>query len=382
MLIEESRWDSDTGWTNLGSHRGDADLVLYFGSRSVLLDAERYTEMRAAYPRATIAGCSATRSIAGDVVEEDVVVAVALRFAHTSIRLAQGSVTNSIQSRDAGTAIGETLAAKDLAAIFLLADGLLVDETALTAGVSAAVGDVPLIIGGMASDPRDYEMVLVGADCAPTGGVVAAVGFYGDAIRFAHGRGCGWDAFGPRRRVTKANGNVLFELDGKPAYELYRRYLGDVLSGRAASEGVIYPLSISSPEDAETTLVRAPLAIDDGPASMTFAGHVPEGWMARLMRGNADRLILGAAEAARQAHFVADESGAGDTLALVVSCAGRHQMMGQRTEEELEAVGAELAGTTRIGFYSFGEIAPVGDRGGADVHNQTICITSLTEISA
>ena len=54
--------------------------------------------------------------------------------------------------------------------------------------------------------------------------------------------------------------------------------------------------------------------------------------------------------------------------------------MGQRTEEELEAAGAMLGDTKRIGFYSYGEIAPMSERGISDVHNQTMTITSLYEV--
>lgn len=113
---------------------------------------------------------------------------------------------------------------------------------------------------------------------------------------------------------------------------------------------------------------------------MTFAGNVPEGWIARLMRGNIDRLILASGDAGRQARVAQAQPGT-PSLALVVGCGGRAILMGQRTEEELEAAGAQLAGDTkRIGFYSYGEIAPICELGVSDVHNQTMTITSLYEV--
>jgi hypothetical protein len=353
---------------------------MYFGNRNALRCADRYDELRSTYPNAKIIGCSGTRSIIGDTLEEDAIVAVALGFARTSVRIARAQVTELSQSRTAGKEIGTTLFAKDLAGIFVLADGLRVDGSDFTAGLTARIGPGPLIVGGMASDPRDYLETLVGADCAPRSGMIAAVGFYGSAIRLSHGRASGWDAFGPRRRITRSNGNVLYELDGKPAFELYQRYLGEELSASISSSGVIFPLQISPPEHPERTLVRAPLAVDEGPASMTFAGHMPQGWIARLMRGNTDRLILGAADAARQARVEPMPGSRSESLALIVSCAGREQIMGQRTERELELAGAALGSETkRIGFYSFGEIAPMSDSGISEVHNQTMTITSLTE---
>lgn len=382
VVVEESRWSPDSGWQpQLAARASAADLVIYFGSRDVLRCADRYHEMRSAYPRATIVGCSATRSISGDVLDENVLVAVALRFTGTRIAMAHSRLTDPSQSRAAGETIGKALAANDLAAVLVLADGLRVDGTDLTGGLCDAIGAGPLVIGGMASDPRDYQAALVGADGVPESGLIAAVGFYGGAIRFTNGCASGWDAFGPSRRVTRSARNVLYELDGKPPYELYERYLGEELSMRDRSDdGVVFPLQISHPEIQRNTLVRAPLAIDGSRKSMTFAGHIPEGWTARLMRGNADRLIFAAADAARQARPYDLPGLRGDSLALIVSCAGRHQVMGQRTEEELEVVGAQLdRATKRIGFYSFGEIAPIGHSTISEVHNQTISVTSIAE---
>jgi hypothetical protein len=340
---------------------------------------DRYDELRSAYPGAKIIGCSSTRSIVGDALE-DGIVAVALGFVHTSIRLAHSQVMKSAQSRAGGEMIGKALTAQDLVGVFVLADGLRVDGSELTAGLCDSIGAGPLIFGGMASDSCDYTETLVGADCVPQSGMIAAVGFYGDAIRFTHGRASGWDAFGPRRRITRSIGNVLYELDGKPAFELYQRYLGEEVSAGIRA-GVLFPLQISPPEHPERAVVRALLGIDEDAGQMTFAGRMPEGWIARLMRGNLDRLILAAADAAHQARVGQPPAGSGQSLALIVSCTGRHLVMGQRTEEELEVAGAELGSQVkRIGFYSYGEIAPMSHAGVSDIHNQTMTITSLTEV--
>jgi hypothetical protein len=94
---------------------------------------------------------------------------------------------------------------------------------------------------------------------------------------------------------------------------------------------------------------------------MTFAGDVPEGWVAQLMRGNFDRLAAGAASPASTA-----EKGGGDRVAVPVSCSGRRLLMGQHTIDEVEAAGMELgADVSRLGFYSYGEISPQAPPAGA-----------------
>jgi hypothetical protein len=225
-----------------------------------------------------------------------------------------------------------------------------------------------------------FEQTLVGADCAPQPGCVAAVGFYGSAIRIGHGSAGGWDEFGPRRRITRSSGNVLYELDGEPALDLYERYLGEEDARGLPSTALLFPLLIRDPEQPDQDVVRTILAIDREARSMTFAGDVPEGWVAQLMRGNFDRLAAGAAEAARQARNGLGEHGDREGLAVLVSCIGRRLLMNQRIMDEVEAAGAELGSKfPRVGFYSYGEISPHGQAGVCQLHNQTMTVTALTE---
>ncbi len=83
--------------------------------------------------------------------------------------------------------------------MFVLSDGLNVNGSELVAGISAVIG-APFLDGGLAGDGADFQETLVGGDCAPRPRSIAAVGFYGSAIRIGHGSAGGWDVFGPRRR--------------------------------------------------------------------------------------------------------------------------------------------------------------------------------------
>jgi hypothetical protein len=189
------------------------------------------------------------------------------------------------------------------------------------------------------------------------------------------------DEFGPRRQITRSRGNVLFEFDGEPALDLYERYLGEDEARGLPGSGLLFPLRIFDPERPDHDIVRTILAVDHQARSMTFAGDVPEGWTAQLMRGNFDRLAAGAAMAARQA---ADGVGPGrtgsDQVAILVSCIGRRLLMGQHTADELEAASAEFGPhIPQLGFYSYGEISPHRVSGVCELHNQTMTVTTIAE---
>jgi hypothetical protein len=382
MHTQKIIWNDRSGWTAPDKDAADASLVLYFGTRGALNCGTRYDELRALFPRAHIMGCSTGGQIDDNDVNDDEIVAVAVSFDATRLKVCRQDIGDPQHSRDYGEALGRALQADDLAGVFVLSDGLNVNGSELVAGICKVIGaDVPLT-GGLAGDGADFKETLVGADCAPRARTIAGLGFYGPAIRVGHGSAGGWDLFGPRRKVTRSAGNVLFELDGEPALDLYERYLGPDESKGLPSSALLFPIQVYDLEQPDSAVVRTVLAIDRAARSMTFAGDIPQGWTAQLMRGNLDRLSAGAADAARQARSGLKAGDDAERLSILVSCIGRRLLMGQRTIEEVEAAGAELGpDTPRLGFYSYGEISPHAKSGHCELHNQTMTVTTLAEVA-
>jgi hypothetical protein len=258
----------------------------------------------------------------------------------------------------------------------VLSDGMHVNGSALVNGLRASVAPDVVITGGLAGDGARFEKTWVLQAGAPSSPVVCAVGLYGDRLALGCSSGGGWDVFGPERAITKSRDNVLYELDGKPALELYKTYLGERAAELPAS-ALLFPLSIR-PGGADHSVVRTILSVDEVANTMTFAGDVPQGYRAQLMRANFERLIAGS-EGAASALRDSSRFGA-KTLAIAISCVGRRLVLGERAEEEVEASLAELPpGTQQVGFYSYGEISPSGVKG-CDLHNQTMTLTTISEL--
>jgi hypothetical protein len=223
------------------------------------------------------------------------------------------------------------------------------------------------------------QCTRVGHDAMPEQDRVVAIGLYGKHLRVGYGSLGGWEAFGPERFVTRSVNNVLYELDGQSALALYKRYLGEHAAGLPAT-GLLFPLAVRL-KGGRTSLVRTILGIDESAQSITFAGDIPQGSYARLMRANFDRLIDGAMVAARDCLRQADASE--PELALLISCVGRKLLLGQRIEEEVEGVRRVLgASAVLAGFYSYGEICPHLGEPRGELHNQTMTITTLAEDAA
>jgi len=375
MRATQTNWNSQTGWSE-GAPNKDSGLVLAFGSPDAICDSAHWNELQRRHPNAVMLGCSTGGEIHGCDVVDETLSATAIEFSRTEIGAAQADVDSyGGSSYEVGKAIGAQLARPDLATLFVLSDGTRVNGSELVRGLRAAVGEKVVLTGGLAGDGPRFGTTYVGLNAPPQPGKIAAIGLYGAGLRVGHGSCGGWDVFGPERKITKAKANILHELDGQPALDLYKRYLGEDAAGLPGS-ALLFPLRVYPADKPDEAIVRTVVGIDEANRTMIFAGDMPEGYRAQLMRGNFDRLIQGAATAAEQANGDHD----GERVAILVSCIGRKLLLGQRIREEVEAVHDVLGdGAHLTGFYSYGEVSPHDVTGCAELHNQTMTITVLSE---
>ena len=229
--------------------------------------------------------------------------------------------------------------------------------------------------GGLCGDDDRFKKTLASYNENPKEGEVVAIAFYGDTLEISSANFGGWTSFGPERIITKSNNNVLYELDGKPALDLYKKYLGDKAKELPKS-ALLYPLSVITTEK-ETAIVRTILNIDENTNAMILAGDVPEGSRVQLMMSTVDDIANGARTAAELAmkNRVKEPE-----LAILVSCVGRKLVMDQRTEEEVEEVISVIGCNAVVsGFYSYGEMAPFEGQDSCKLHNQTMTLTLFSE---
>ncbi|MCA9502229.1 MAG: FIST C-terminal domain-containing protein [Myxococcales bacterium] len=378
MKIRQSIWTADEGWTERRSDRGfgSADWVLVFGARYALARPDRLAEIRAQHPEALLSGCSTAGEIVDTEVREESLIVTAVDFADTRLAATECVATEALSTFALARRLAEGLDPDGLVHVFVLSNGLRVNGSELVSGLANHLPEHVVVTGGLAGDGDRFEETLVLGQAGVRDDLVVAIGLYGRSLEVGTGSLGGWDAFGPKRRVTRAKANVLYELDGKPALELYKRYLGEHAQGLPAT-GLLFPLSLVG-AGSERAVVRTILGVDERDGSMTFAGDVPEGSTVRLMKANFDRLIDGAAGAARCAGEGLDASGS--ELAILISCVGRRLVLDQRVEEEIEAVRDVLGdGPAICGFYSYGELSPFASGARCELHNQTMTITILRE---
>ena len=378
MQLETYQFTAGQGWDRQPDSSQDSErtLLIFFGSPESSLVEQQLHQLNSDFPRSVIVGCSSAGEIYDNDVYDDSISLAVAHFENTDIRLAQHVVDEAVDSADAGRELAEELQQDDLRSVIVLSDGLVVNGSKLIEGLTSVLSDDVVITGGLAGDCDRFEHTWIWANGEQASKCICAVGFYGQHVGVGHGSRGGWDMLGPEREVTRAEGNVLYELDGQPALELYKRYLGDRADGLPAT-GLLFPLAIANEDEVDSVTVRTILAINEEDNSITFAGDIPQGKRVRLMCANFDRLIDGAADASEAIDI--GQYHDGPLLGISISCVGRRLVLGPRTEEEIEAALSGMpAGTRQIGFYSYGEISPLAN-GRCDLHNQTMTLTLIWE---
>jgi hypothetical protein len=377
MLVEQRRWSPNDGWQVVRESAGIApQVVLVFGSCARLETPALIEQVQRAYPGAHLVGCSTAGEILDDWVFEDSVCATALQFERTRLRVVARDLPSVGESAAVGEQLARALEGPALSHILLFSEGVRCDGAELLRGMHAVLGANVGITGGMAGDSVHYHRTLLVADGEVRSQRVVAVGLYGESLTVGYGTLGGWDAFGPSRLVTKSRASVVYEMDGEPALDVYQRYLGQHANTLPAS-ALLFPLSMRT-DGREGEIVRTVCAVDHDQRTLTFAGAVPQGAHLRLMKANVERLIDAASAAATVS--TAQMDGTTVELALLVSCVGRKLLLRAYVDEEVECVRNVLGPEAAfVGFYSYGEIAPLTPGGPCELHNQTLTVTTFSE---
>ncbi|MFA6197443.1 MAG: FIST N-terminal domain-containing protein [Sulfurimonas sp.] len=371
VLQESGDWECISRGLNEGE---GADIVFVFGDTDSIKDKIVFQKIKEKFPQSHIVGSSSSGNILGKGISKNSLVATAVKFESSRVEVESADYVEGANLEELSSQLVNKLTREGLKHVFVLSDGLKINGSELVKGINHSLEGIE-VTGGLAGDGARFQETFVLCDDEAKESRIAVVGFYGENLVISSGCFGGWSEFGTHRTITKSEGNVLYEIDNEPALDLYKRYLGDYAADLPSS-GLRFPLSIKKNEG-DPEVIRTLLAINEEAKTITFAGDVPEGYSARLMKPDTDRLIDGAGHAANEITIANDKP----ALGLVVSCVGRKIVLGQLVDEELQEIGDVLGKNINlIGFYSYGEIAPFEvNKLQCELHNQTMTLTAIYE---
>jgi len=321
------------------------------------------------YPGIALIGCTTDGELSTDLAFTAESVLIALFASDTAtFRSGVGHPISSAPAAAAATAVAASRFGDERPSlVFMVSDGLTGSADAVLRGVQASTGaDVP-IVGGAAGDKRRIK----GTFQLHQGGVsqdsVAVLAVYGP-LHVSAGIESGWEPLGKRVIVTKSNGHMVQEIDGKPAIEFYRHYMGVYARGATMPA---YPLGIW-PANGDPFYVRSPVHIDEATGTVIFSGEVTQGAEVQMMQVDRPNIVRGAR--ASIAAAMRDFPGSEPAVIFVASCTTRNEMLGTQVAEEARTVQQGAGDVPVFGFYAYGEYAPAALNQAARFHNET-CVT-------
>jgi len=242
-----------------------------------------------------------------------------------------------------------------LSTLLMFADGLAGSGTVLLSALNA-VPSLHGIVGGFSGDGMAFRETRQFEGSSVLNNAVVALGISGVPVGLAGEHG--WKPIGIPMKATKAEGALLMELDGKPAFSIYEKYFGDM--ARELREEPMSRLALTYPlgvVEGETVLVRAPLSVDES-GGILCGAEIPVGASVRLLLGSKDAMLSAANRAGHRAKSAL--GGRPPACAIVVSSMTRRKILGKDSNKEIHAVSDALGGNVPIVFfYGYGEFFPI-----------------------
>jgi hypothetical protein len=343
---------------------------LLAGVRSVTKDAQ-------------LVGCSGLGVITQDGPDETLRRVVVTAFSSKTVRFkaakASGLKSDSYK-------VGEELASQlnadwpDKAKVMLLfTDGLTVNPVKLFAGLEDHLESHLPFVGGTAGETFANQHTFQYFNDEVLEDSAVAVILAGE-FEFDFGVSHGSVSMGITRTITKAEGNHVYEIDGKPAFDVFKELLGDDITELNATTVNGLSFGVETPKelhgDYEDYMVRIPLVLDKTDNSIYMSAEWPVGTKVAVCQRDPERVVRRSTEISTK--LKDRHAGKEPAFVLHFECAGRSKsLIGAETAEQDVKVTQEVLGrkTPWFGLYTYGEIAPIKDKN--EYHNWTSVVFAM-----
>jgi hypothetical protein len=258
----------------------------------------------------------------------------------------------------------------DIRLCITIPDGFPNNGSAIVDSLKQVLGLSLPIVGGTAGDQWRFQQTYQFYQSEVLSDAVPILLFSGPLL-LSHGVASGWQPISRKAKVTKVDRATVYEIDHQPAVDFYGFYLkGFSISGE-------YPLAVFE-DESESFYLRASNQSDPESGSILFMGDIPENATVQITHASCDEIIAAAQTSIQNA--LSSYPGKRPAATFLFSCAARRWLLSSRTREEYET-GKQLLDpqVPVIGFYTYGEIAPLYPGGETQYHQETLVTLLIGE---
>jgi len=339
--------------------------------------------VREASGGAPLCGCSGEGTIIRGEVDESNFSLVIMAITSDQLRFVNGMGTGlKTDSGGVGENVAKTIGPEmrsDTLALFLFADGLTFNFDRFLSGLEGTLNLERLLplVGGAAGD--NWQLTQTYQYCNDkvfSDGVSWALLSGNARMAWAVNHGC--VATGVAHTITRCEENTIYEIDGRPALEVLKEYLTDDEIVDWAKAVIHLTLGFETPghmEGYDDYMIRFMPTKDDDKGSFTIPTEVVEGTRIWMTRRDYEKVTEGIN---RLAGRINEQLGENPALMMFqFDCCGRGKVFVREHQKKalLDQLQQQIPDVPWVGFYTLGEIGPVGKFN--CFHNYTAVIAAV-----
>lgn len=279
---------------------------------------------------------------------------------------------NELDSIDFGRKIGDFVKNSFTnPSVLVTVSGLTLDGQELVEGIISEAGTDINMFGGLAGDNAKFEKTQIFDESIISESGACVVVFNSDKIKLCGLATSGWVGLGAELVVTKSSSNIVYEIDNKPALEVYKNYL-NVRDEDLPAMGIEYPLMIKREDNVEA--LRAVVGINKEDKSLIFAGSVPLNSIVTFSSSPGFDVVNNTITEVEKFYL---ENPKADFF-ILFSCMARHLALGPIIRDEISAASEKWKAPV-VGFFTYGEIG-TNSKKSCDFYNQTYSLVQISEL--
>lgn len=278
-----------------------------------------------------------------------------------------------------GKELGELAKSKfENPGIIVYSGGIGIDGESIVKGIKSAFDKEIPIYGGQGADHFKYIKVSTYTHEGTHDKGISALIIDTDKITVGGRAYSGWNDLGKKHQITKSEGNIVYEIDNKPALDLFNKYFPSIkYKQQEGSEKLftipgIYPLKIRRENGAE--FLRSGMIYDFEKKALVLAGGVKDGDNFKFCPTPSFDVVE---TTISEFQGLADQEGDVDAI-IINSCAGRHYAFGPMFEDEVEGL-YKIWDKPTVGYMAYGEIGNTGEQQICEFHNVSCSLVTLKE---
>lgn len=257
-------------------------------------------------------------------------------------------------------------------------NGVMLNGETIVQSMEQVIGSQVNIFGGMAGDDMSFVGTNIFTNQYSTDSGLAALVLNEEKIAMYGVALSGWKAIGVTKTITRSKQNLLYEIDNKPALQMYLRFLGhdfETLDDRVTffdSIAIYYPLQIE--RENREPMMCSPIGYDKLENALLLETEVQEGSLFRFSTPPDFDIVETILDSAREIKQTAKTDA---DAVLIFSCASRLSALGPMAQQENNGL-AKIWNAPMAGFYTYGEFGRAIN-GKHEFHSTTCSWVALKE---